>query len=140
VEPAASSLRALSPGSEDRIGVVNPSPTCTADGGLSGRTRGLISLVGAAVHGFGGKKSVEVVVVGDRCFSMASRAESRVRGYPGPVVGMEHKDVELLFEQLWHIPQHLYKPAPREVAHIKPQVVARVRSPPPPPPLPPDRP
>jgi hypothetical protein len=43
---------------------------------------------------------------------MALRAGSRVSGCPGPVVGMEEKEVELLFEQLWHIPQHLDKPAP----------------------------
>jgi hypothetical protein len=52
---------------------------------------------------------------------------------------MEEKEVELLFEKLWHIPRHLDKPAPREVETIKPKSAARVRSPTPPPPLPQDR-
>jgi hypothetical protein len=63
----------------------------------------------------------------------------KVGGCSGSVVDMEDKDVELLFEQLWHIPQHLDKLPTREVACIKPQLLARVRSHPPPPPLPPER-
>jgi hypothetical protein len=53
---------------------------------------------------------------------------------------MEDMDVQLLFEQLWHIPQHLEKPPTREVAYKTPQRLPRVRNPPPPPPLPPERP
>ncbi|KAK1653959.1 hypothetical protein QYE76_071764 [Lolium multiflorum] len=70
---------------------------------------------------------------------MALRAGSRVVGCPGLVVGMEEKEVELLFEQLWHIPQHLDKPAPRREEDIKCKQDATVRSTTLPPPLPPDR-
>jgi hypothetical protein len=40
----------------------------------------------------------------DMCPSIALRAGSRVVGSPRLVAGMEEKEVELLFEQLWHIP------------------------------------
>ncbi|KAM0902358.1 hypothetical protein ACQ4PT_019389 [Festuca glaucescens] len=140
VEQASQSNWALRQGPEGSLDAVDPPPTCAADGCLNGRACGFRSLVGAAIHGFGGNKGVEGVVVDVRGPSMASRAGSRVGGCPGPVVGMEEKEVELLFEQMWHIPQHLDKPTPREVETIKTKAAARVCSPPPPPPLPPDRP
>jgi hypothetical protein len=53
---------------------------------------------------------------------------------------MEDKEIELLFEQLWNIPQHLAKPPTRGAAYINPPLLPRVRSSPSPPPLPPERP
>jgi hypothetical protein len=44
---------------------------------------------------------------------MVTRAGSTVVGCPPLNVDEEEKEVELLFEQLWHIPQHLNKPTKR---------------------------
>jgi hypothetical protein len=96
-------------------------------------------LIGTAAMDFGGKRERGAVVVGSRCVSMAQWTESKSR-CPVPVVDMEEVEIELLFEQLWNIPQHLAKPPQRGAAHIKPPLLPRVHSPPSPPPLPPERP
>jgi hypothetical protein len=56
------------------------------------------------------------------------------------VVDIEDKEVEILFEQLWNIPQHLAKPSMRDEPYKNPHLLPRVRNPPSPPPLPPERP
>ncbi|KAM0839855.1 hypothetical protein ACQ4PT_060046 [Festuca glaucescens] len=140
VEQADKTTRVLGSGFESCFDAPSPQSPCAATGANGGRARGFRNLVGAARPVYGGNEEVMGVGDADRCPSMAMRAGSRVVGCPGLVVGMEEKEVELLFEQLWHIPQHLNKPAPRREGDIKTKPAARVRRSPPPPPLPPDRP
>jgi hypothetical protein len=95
-------------------------------------------LIGAALVGFGGNRKGEDEMVGSRSSSMAPWTKSKGGGCH-VTVAEEEKEIELLFEQLWDIPQHLGKPPPRVATYISPHR-SRVRGSPPPPPLPPEKP